>query len=171
MLDDQEIVLSPEEKDSFDEEDGETDPPPIDIVSYNELRSCADLHRMYVQKVLDIQPDFQREEVWSAPARTRFIDSLMKQLPIPSLCFSLDFNTQQWQVIDGLQRISTIVRFLSDSEWQLSRLKDIDQKISGKRVSELKDGPEELQLLYRRVENLTIPITVIRDICLRSSID
>ena len=162
MPEDQDLELSNEELDQFDEEDGETSPPPNDIVSYNELRSCADLYRMYTQKVLDIQPDFQREEVWSAPARTRFVDSLMKQLPIPSLCFSLDFNTQKWQVIDGLQRISTIVRFLGEPDWQLSRLKDIDQKVSGKRVSELKQGSDELQILYKRVENLTIPITVIR---------
>ncbi len=162
MPDDQELELSKAEGEQFEEEDGETSPPPSDIVSYNELRSCADLHRMYSQKVLDIQPDFQREEVWSAPARTRFVDSLMKQLPIPSLCFSLDFNTQKWQVIDGLQRISTIVRFLGDPTWQLSRLKDVDHRVSGKQVSELKDGSNELQILYKRVENLTIPITVIR---------
>jgi hypothetical protein len=162
MHDATELELSQIEDELFEEEDTETSPPPSDIVSYNELRSCADLYRMYDQKVLDIQPDFQREEVWTAPARTRFVDSLMKQLPIPSLCFSLDFKTQRWQVIDGLQRISTIVRFLRDPNWQLSQLKDVDQRIAGRKVVELKEGGEDLKILYKRVENLTIPITVIR---------
>jgi hypothetical protein len=162
MASDQESDLSRAENLQFDEEDGETSPPPSDIVSYNELRSCSDLYRMYEQKALVLQPDFQREEIWSSPARTRFVDSLMKQLPIPSLCFSLDFRTQKWQVIDGLQRISTIVKFLGDPSWQLSRLKDIDNRIAGLSVADIKGGSEELNVLYRRVENLTIPITVIR---------
>src|SRR5207237_2158764 len=90
-------------------EDDNSELPPSDIVAYNELRSCADLFRMYTQGILDIQPDFQREVVWKSPAQTRFIDSLMKQLPIPSMCFSFDYTTQKWTVIDGLQRMSSIL--------------------------------------------------------------
>lgn len=136
--------------------------PPQDIVAYNELRSCADLFRMNTQKILVIQPEFQREIVWKPADQTRFIDSLIKQLPIPSMCFSLDFKLQKWQVIDGLQRMATIIRFLSDSNWKLSNLKDIDPKISGKSVSEFIDENSELHSYYTRVENLTLPITVLR---------
>ena len=83
----------------------------------------------------------------------------MKQLPIPSMCISLDFNTNERLVIDGLQRISTIINFLTKDDYQLSVLDDIDQKISGKTVSNIKLKSKGL---YDRVENLTIPITVIR---------
>lgn len=34
--------------------------PPDDIIAFNELRSCADLVRMYKENQLDIKPDFQR---------------------------------------------------------------------------------------------------------------
>jgi uncharacterized protein with ParB-like and HNH nuclease domain len=68
---------------------------------------------MHTQGILEIQPEFQREIVWKNPDQTRFIDSLVKQLPIPSMCFSLDYKAQKWQVIDGLQRMATIIRFLS----------------------------------------------------------
>jgi len=136
--------------------------PPPDIVAYNELRSCADLIRMYKQKILIIQPDFEREVVWRDPDQTRFIDSLVKQLPIPSMCFSLDYKTQLWQVIDGLQRIWTIIRFLDDSTWRLSTLDDIDPQLSGQLVSKLREDGSPLHTLYRRVENLTLPVTVLR---------
>lgn len=79
--------------------------PPPEIVAYNELRSCADLFRMHVQGILEIQPDFQRDIVWRSPDQTRFVDSLIKQLPIPSMCFALDHHAQKWIVIDGLQRM------------------------------------------------------------------
>ena len=114
------------------EDDDSQELPPSDIVAYNESRSCADLDRMYKQGILDIEPEFQREIVWKGPAQTRFIDSLIKQLPIPSLCFSLDYKTQRWQVIDGLQRMASIVRFLGgDPNWTLSRLEDIEPDLSG----------------------------------------
>lgn len=136
--------------------------PPPDIIAYNELRSCSDLVRMYKEKYLDIQPDFQRDFVWPAPAQTRFIDSIIKQLPIPSMCFSLDYQTQKWQVIDGLQRISTIIRFFEDDEWILSSLDDIDPNISGKPVKDFREITSPLNIYYERIKNLTLPITVIR---------
>ena len=92
------------ERQTFEEIDGFS-VPPADLIAYNELRSCADLYRMYRERQLEISPEFQREIVWSTPVQTRFIDSLVKQLPIPTMCFSLDYKTQKWQVIDGLQRM------------------------------------------------------------------
>src|SRR6266498_2328258 len=153
------ITIADLESRSFEENDT-PDLPPADIVAYNELRSCADLFRMYEQKSLIIQPEFQREVVWKGPAQTRFIDSLVKQLPIPSMCFSLDYKLQKWQVIDGLQRMASIIRFLSGEDWVLSKLDDIDPKLSGERVAKFVDEKSDLHTYYTRVENLTLPITV-----------
>lgn len=101
------------EADTFSEGDCEQPIPPPDIVAYNELRSCVDLVRMHGSGKLELQPDFQRDVVSKAGDQSRFIDSLVKQVPIPSMCFSLDYKTQHWKVIDGLQRMSSIVKFLS----------------------------------------------------------
>lgn len=143
-------------------EDDSDHVPPDDLIAYNELRSCADLYRMYKQGILVIQPEFQREEVWRKTDQTRFIDSLIKQLPIPSMCFSVDYKTQKWQVIDGLQRMSAIIRFFEEENWKLSNLPDIDPKISGKQVKDFLNPASELYLYYTRIENLTLPITVLR---------
>jgi hypothetical protein len=153
--------ISKIEKETFDESDFPEVPPP-DIVAYNELRSCADLVRMEKDGVLKIQPEFQRNFIWPETDQTRFIDSLVKQLPIPSMCFSLDYKTQEWQVIDGLQRMSTIIRFLSDENWTLSKLEDIDKKLSGRNVGEIKADPIDSRQIYARVQNLSLPITILR---------
>lgn len=141
------------------EEDNNEELPPTDIVAFNELRSCADLLRMHETGQLVIKPDFQRDIVWNKPAQTRFIDSLKKQLPIPSMCISFDYKTNERYVIDGLQRISSIINFLSDKTWTLSNLDDVDPKLSGKSVSAIKSKNPEV---FNSIENLTIPITVIR---------
>lgn len=155
-------TIDEQERRSYEEDDS-LEVPPADIVAYNESRSCADLYRMYSEGILNIQPEFQREIVWKGPAQTRFIDSLIKQLPIPSLCFSLDYKTQRWQVIDGLQRMASIVRFLGgDPNWDLSKLDDIEPDLSGVSAKRFLDRDSHLYQYRQRVENLTLPITVLR---------
>ena len=51
-------------------------------------------------------------------------------MPIPSMCFAMDHKAQRWLVIDGLQRISTVVRFLEGGDWTLSDLEDIELETS-----------------------------------------
>lgn len=134
--------------------------PPPDIVAFNEQRSCADIYRMYMKNQIDINSDFQRGEVWSNKAQTLFIDSLIKQLPIPSMCISLDIKTQKRLVIDGLQRITSIIKFLDENkDWKMSKTDDVDNRISGKKVSEIK---EKNSSLFEIMENMTIPITILR---------
>jgi len=159
----QQISLFEEEKVRLAAEDADNIKsvmPPKDIVAFNELRSCADLYRLKSKGQLDLNPDFQRGIVWSNKSQTLFVDSLIKQLPIPSLCISLDINTQKRLVIDGLQRISTIVKFLNDQEdWKLSKTDDVDDRISGKKRSEIQRDNNNL---YEIFENATIPVTVLR---------
>lgn len=133
--------------------------PPIDVVAFNELRSCSELCRLYLEGQLDISPGYQRDLVWSPTFQSRFVDSLAKQLPIPSMCITLDYKTERRQVVDGLQRISSIIKFLTDANWRLSKLEDIDSRISNKTVDFIKRSHPEI---YRRIENTTLPVTVLR---------
>jgi hypothetical protein len=148
-----------EEEFELASEDDFNEHPPADIVAFNELRSCADLVRMEKAGQLEIQPEFQRDVVWTRAAQSRFIDSLIKQLPIPSMCISLDYRTNKRLVVDGLQRMSSILKFLDDPSWQVSSLSDIDTRVSGRRVEYIKNTYPDI---YDRVQNLTIPITVLR---------
>ena len=134
---------------------------PYDVFTFTEIRSCADIYRMYKSGILDLQPDFQRDVVWGKADRTRFIDSIIKGLPIPSLCFSYDSKLQKWLVIDGLQRISTIVDFLDKSDEKYSKLEDIEQRISGKSANAI-SSDESCKDIVIRIENCSLPLTVLR---------
>ncbi|KQW27880.1 hypothetical protein ASE36_15495 [Rhizobium sp. Root274] len=146
------------------EDDDSNESPPSDIVAYNELRSGADILRMYQEGDLIIQPDFQRDVVWNSTDQTRFIDSLIKQLPIPSMCFAYDAKKNEWLVIDGLQRISTIIRFLNGEDWRLSNLTDIDAVLRNKSAAGFKTAKPgtDLRKIFSKVQNQTIPINVLR---------
>lgn len=62
-------------------------------------------------------PDYQREFIWTAEQQSRFIESIMIHLPVPYM-FMADVaqgpRTGNLEVIDGSQRIRTLVNFLED---------------------------------------------------------
>ena len=60
-----------------------------------------------------IIPSFQRKYVWSINQASKFIDSLLRGLPIPTLMFYQDSDARQ-VVIDGQQRLKTILFFRGD---------------------------------------------------------
>lgn len=78
------------------------------------------------------------------------------------MCFAVDNKLQKWIVIDGLQRISSIIRFLKGENWVLSQLEDIDPSLAGQSVATIFQPNSPLHKFYTRVENLAIPVTMLR---------
>ncbi len=64
-----------------------------------------------VRNVIDIHPEYQRFFRWSPEQKSRFIESILIGIPIPPIFISEDKDLN-WDVIDGVQRLSTIFEFL-----------------------------------------------------------
>lgn len=75
--------------------------------------SIGELINMYTSDVpeLDIHPEFQRFFRWTDTQKARFIESILLGIPIPPI-FVSQGEGGIWDVIDGLQRISTIFEFV-----------------------------------------------------------
>lgn len=89
-------------------------------------------------KTLVLTPKFQRRKVWSAGARSFFIDTLMREMPVPPVFLRIrqsdDKKKIVREVVDGQQRLSAVLSFVKD-EFKLS--KSLDKRWAGKRFSEL----------------------------------
>jgi hypothetical protein len=66
---------------------------------------------LYENEEIDIHPDFQRFFRWSAHQKSAFIESILLGIPIPPV-FVSQRDDGIWDVIDGLQRLSTIYEFV-----------------------------------------------------------
>ena len=62
---------------------------------------------------LDLAPDFQRSFVWKDRQQIRLVESIVLGIPLPAFYFNQD-RTGAHQVIDGVQRLTTIKHFMSD---------------------------------------------------------
>ncbi len=73
--------------------------------------SIGELINLYRDGELDIHPEFQRFYRWSAEQKSRLIESILLGIPIPSI-FVSQREDGVWDVIDGLQRLSTIFQLV-----------------------------------------------------------
>ncbi|MHC1595146.1 MAG: DUF262 domain-containing protein [Methanotrichaceae archaeon] len=73
-------------------------------ISFNELSD------MYAHKELIIDPEYQRLFRWSEGKQSRFIESIILELPLPPI-FVIEREEGVYELIDGLQRISSYLHF------------------------------------------------------------
>jgi hypothetical protein len=66
---------------------------------------------------IDIAPEYQRQFVWDDENQSRFVESVFLGIPIPSLYMATNPDST-WEVIDGVQRISTVIRFCGSADQQ-----------------------------------------------------
>ena len=80
------------------------------------------------QRTLDLSPIFQRRPVWKSPAKSYFIDSIVRGYPVPIILLrqvqDLESLSMKMEVVDGQQRLRTLLAFID-----ASCLSDFDEKI------------------------------------------
>jgi hypothetical protein len=105
-----------------------TDPFDPTLIRISTRTSIVDmLLKRIKQNVLDLSPGFQRKAgLWSDEDQSRLIESLLIRIPIPA--FYVDATDEdRWLVVDGLQRLTALRRFVLDSELSLEGLEFLTQ--------------------------------------------
>ena len=107
-----EVADPPEEPEPWD-------PEKIRIhTKHYSLRQVVD---MIAEGDIDLAPDFQRHYVWKDRQRWGLIESLLLGIPLPSFYFNED-STGRLQVVDGVQRLTTIYRYVQKRNFKLGRM-------------------------------------------------
>lgn len=125
------------------------------ISSWGADLSFRELISMYKENEL-IKPELQRHYVWEKPEASRFIESILLGLPVPSVFLA---NTEHGQklIIDGYQRIMTVFDYVSSGVWskdnktfKLSNTSKINIRWRGKAFQELNEQDQ------RKIRSTTI---------------
>jgi len=75
--------------------------------------SVGEIVNMYKDDEFIINPDFQRLFRWEIGQKSKLIESLLLGIPVPSI-FVFEKEDSKWELIDGLQRISTLLEFMGE---------------------------------------------------------
>ncbi len=108
------------------------------------------------KKIIKLNPEYQRNHRWDIKTSSRLIESLILNIPIPTVYLSQDVDVDEeveegisrYSVIDGQQRLSAIFGFMKN-EYALEELEVLDL-LNGSRYEDLPP------FLTRRLEERTI---------------
>lgn len=104
--------IEDDSSDNSEQIEDETDPFNPDEISIDtKFVTMETLLRRLEQNTIQLNPDFQRQEVWDNVRKSQLIESLMLKIPIPMFYVSSD-EMGNWSVVDGLQRISAFRDFI-----------------------------------------------------------
>jgi hypothetical protein len=75
------------------------------------MMSIGEVINLYRDKEILIRPEFQRLFRWPLEKQSRLIESILLDIPLPTI-FVAQRDDGVWEVVDGLQRLSTILKFI-----------------------------------------------------------
>jgi len=115
--------------------------------------SFGEIMSMYGRDEIIISPAFQRLFRWNDIQQTKFIESLLLGIPVPPIFVAEIPETGRWELIDGLQRVFTVLSFFGElrnmpekNNWTLSK-GGLIESLEGYTCAEL---PLRYQLFIRR---------------------
>ena len=116
-------------------------------------RSLPDLVRMINSKSLNLSPSYQRDFVWKELQQSKFIESILLGIPVPTIFISENQNST-FEVVDGQQRLTTIKKFWND-ELKLKGLSTLTE-YNGKFFSDLDETTKNLLENTRTISVVSI---------------
>lgn len=146
------------------------------IPAQPDKKSISDLIGKIQRKELILQPDFQREFVWTPLHMENFIKTILDGYPFPEIYISqkgIDLTTLATQnvVVDGQQRLTTIQRYIEGSDnFEKTIPKFADLGDDNQRdflnydvtVRDLKDvSPEIIIEIFKRINSTNFTLTAI----------
>ncbi|MBF0108878.1 MAG: DUF262 domain-containing protein [Magnetococcales bacterium] len=141
-------------------EDPEEETVDIDyeITSYPADTTLAGYLTQWDNNQLDV-PDFQRSYVWDQTRASKLIESFLLGLPVPGVFLYKERKSKKFLIIDGQQRIKSIVYFLKGQfNNKIFKLKRVTSRWEGKSFTQL-DEEDKFAL-----ENSVMRATVIQQI-------
>lgn len=85
---------------------------PLSINATVDKWRIYDLAGRAAQGQLDLNPTYQRDFVWSNSDSQMLIESILRGIPLPSIILARVSSSQRFQIVDGKQRLTAILRFM-----------------------------------------------------------
>ena len=109
----------------------------------------SDLYGWIKGEELTLAPQFQRGDIWTSSAQSYFVDTLLRGLPVPSIYIRIatdrETKTSYREVVDGQQRLTTIVKFI-DGRLTLDKR---SKEFAGKTYDTLDEDDQAIFLAYQ----------------------
>lgn len=137
------------------------------LVSFDSYdMTIRQIYDMFTEGAIFVPPEYQRQFVWDQARESELVESIFLGIPVPSLFMATNLDAT-WEIVDGVQRMSTIAHFIGENPKLLEAInRKTALKISNlEKVSALNDLtfselPKSMQLMFM---TRPIRVTVLND--------
>jgi hypothetical protein len=119
-------------------ENPDEDESDVDILEHEVISYVGNFSLLEYSNQLDkdfIKPEFQRNDVWDRKAKSKLIESFLASYPVPPIFLFKEKRKEEYKIIDGFQRLTTIQQFFKGDFKLIVKNKDFHNK-SFKELSE-----------------------------------
>ncbi|MBD2261067.1 DUF262 domain-containing protein [Pseudanabaena sp. FACHB-2040] len=150
--------FSEDDFDTYEEEKAPFDPESV-RVTHKPMNIETIIKRIKYGEI-NLAPGFQRRAgIWNDIAQSRLIESVILRIPLPAFYIDAS-NDDRWSVVDGLQRLTALKRFVLDEELKLQGLEyfeNLDRKTFSKLPRSYRRRIEETNLNCYLIEKQSPP--------------
>lgn len=137
------------------------------LVSFDSYdMTVRQIYDMFLGGEIFVPPEYQRQFVWKEDRESELIESIFLGIPVPSLFMATNPDAT-WEIVDGVQRVSSIVHFICENEEILKKINrsvtlEITQleKLSALNMKTFGELPRSIQLMFM---TRPIRVTVLND--------
>ena len=124
------------------------DYPIDDLLIRHETRTIYDVIRRIKKNAYIMNPDFQRDFIWTDREQSKLIESVIMRIPLPVFYMAED-EEGRMIVVDGLQRLSTFERFIKNElRLHLPGREELNRKRFSDLSSKLQNRVEDCNLTF-----------------------
>ncbi len=105
---------------------------------------------------LDLQPDFQRGQVWTDAKKKRLIDTILRSWYVPAIHIIVNDELDHEEVLDGQQRLRTILEFMDNRFSIDGMIEPIDHAIKALNGMYYTNLPDPVRSRFRRFTITTV---------------
>lgn len=109
---------------------------------------------------LNLNPSYQRGDVWTTNDSQQLVESILRGIPLPTIILLKDDKEktyERYEVVDGKQRLTAILRFMGQHPKAVERVKKLDKQHPDKGFLRLfEDDYGKFKRLYKNVVNETL---------------
>lgn len=128
----------------------------VDFNTYD--MSVKELISMIGDNIIDIAPEYQRRFRWDEERQSTLIESIFLGIPIPPLFMATNANGS-WEVIDGVQRLSTIIHFAAEIDSMARKQTQTEQPLKLTGLKKLKS--------FNKLQFIELPKSIQLDFLLK----
>jgi uncharacterized protein with ParB-like and HNH nuclease domain len=130
------------------------------------------IYNWYRNGILFVNRNYQRKLVWTLQEKQKLVDSILSESPIPLILLAerRNHSTSAFEILDGLQRLHTIVSFIENNFGTLDgRFFNVDEFTRAKeereagKFQESVNGQKITRAEVAKILDYILPISVIRN--------